>query len=116
ALLQGIVTESPWLASDARFVLARALTDYQLGHVAEALAGLGERPQSAPALYLRALCLARTGQALRAAAAWQEVADRWADGPLADAARFAKANTFLAERDHRSAAAEMARVATKAHD
>ena len=116
ALLQGIATDSPWLARDARFVLARAIASLQMGQVAEALGVLGDRPQSAPALYLRALALARTGRALQAAAAWQEVADRWPDGPLADAARFAKANTFLAARDYRSAASEMARVASRAND
>ena len=116
ALLQGIATDSPWLVKDSRFALARALTDLEAGQAATALAVLGDRPQSAPALYLRALALARTGRALPAAAAWQEVADRWADGPLADPARFAKANTFLAARDYRSAASEMARVASLARD
>ena len=115
-LLQGIATDSPWLVQDKRYVLARALADFQMGQVAEALAAIGDKPASAGALYLRALCLARNGQALRAAAAWQEVADRWPDEPIADHARFAKANTFLAARDYRSAAAEMARVATKAKD
>jgi len=116
ALLEGIATDSPWLVQERRYVLARALADYQTDRIADALAALGERPQTAPALYLRALCLARNGQTLRAAAAWQEVADRWSDGPLADAARFAKANTFLGARDYRSAASEMARVAAKAKD
>ena len=116
ALLENLATDSPWLVQDRRYVLARALADYQTDRIADALAALGDRPQTAPALYLRALCLARNGQSLRAAAAWQEVADRWSDGPLADAARFAKANTFLAARDYRSAASEMARVAAKAKD
>jgi TolA-binding protein len=116
ALLQGIATDSPWLVQDRRYALARALASLDMGQVAEALATLGDRPQTAPALYLRGLALARSGQALKAAAAWQEVADRWSDGPLADAARFAKANTFLAAKDYRSAAAEMARVAAKAKD
>jgi TolA-binding protein len=115
-LLQGIATDSPWLLKDGRYVLARALADLQMGQLAGALATLGDRPQTAPALYLRALALARSGQALKAAAAWQEVADRWSGGPLADPARFAKANTFLVARDYRSAAAEMARVAANAND
>ena len=115
-LLEGIATDSPWLIQDRRYVLARALADLELGHAADALATLGDRPQTASALYLRALALARSGQPLKAAAAWQEVADRWSDGPLADPARFAKANTFLAARDYRSAASEMARVVAKAND
>src|SRR5262249_9243613 len=115
-VLQRLAAVETWMTSEPRFVLASALADFQTGQVADALAVLGERPQSAPALYLRALCLAQNGQALKAAAAWQEAADRWGDGPLADAARFAKANTFLAARDYRSAASEMARVAARAKD
>src|SRR5262249_52831668 len=112
-LLQSLTTDAPWIAKHPRYVLARALADFQTNQIADALATLGERPQSAPALYLRALCLAKSGQALKAAAAWQEVADRWGDGPLADHARLAKANTFLSAKDYRSAAEEMARVATR---
>src|SRR6185369_5296827 len=33
-LLQGLATDSPWLIPDSRFVLARALTDFQVGQVA----------------------------------------------------------------------------------
>jgi TolA-binding protein len=116
ALLEALYVDAPWMAADRRYVLGRALADFQSGRFAEAVATLGERPQSAPALYLRALALSRSGQTLKAAAAWQEVADRWPSGPLADHARLAKANAFLGARDYRSAAQEMARVAIGAKD
>ncbi len=115
-LLAKLAAASPWMVKNQRYVLARALTQMQSGRLPEALATLGDRPQSGPAIYLRGICLARNGQLLKAAAAWQEVAERWSQGPLADHARLAKANTFLAARDYRSAAEEMARVAERAKD
>jgi TolA-binding protein len=115
-LLNHLATDSPWIVTEQRYVLASALAHLMAGRETLALEVLGERPTSAPALYLRGLCLARLGQLLKAAAAWQEVAERWSQGPLAEHARLAKANTFLTARDYRSAAEEMARVAARVKD
>jgi TolA-binding protein len=115
-LLNHLATDSPWIVKQERYILANAMAHLQAGRETLALSVLGDRPQSAPGVYLKGMCLARAGQLLRAAAAWQEVADRWHDSPLADHARLAKANMYLAARDYRSAAEEMARVAERAHD
>ena len=114
--LARLATAWPWLARDPRTVLARALALHQSGKHGDAIAVLGESPASAPALYLRGLCLVRNGQLLKAAAAFQTVAERWSQGPLADAARLAKANTFLTAGDARSAAEEFTRVAGQVRD
>ena len=115
-LLNHLATDAPWIVKEQRYVLASALAHLMSGRETLALAVLGDRPTTAPALYLRGLCLSRMGQQLKAAAAWQEVAERWSQGPLADHARLAKANTFLTARDYRSAAEEMARVADRAKE
>ena len=90
--------------NDARHALARAAALYLGGAPQRAIASLGPKPDGAAASYLLGLCHASTGSLLRAAAAFQEVADRWPSSPLADAARLAKANAFLMARDDRSAA------------
>ncbi len=114
--LAALAVSHPWIARDARFTLARATAAWQAGQPAEALALLGPRPTGAPALYLRALCLERQGSLLKAAAAFQEVAERHATSALRDPALLGKAGTFLAARDHRSAAEEFARVAQRVRD
>ena len=114
--LNHLAIDAPWIAKEQRYVIANALAHLMAGRESLALEALGERPQSAPALYLRGMCLARAGQLLKAAAAWQEVAERWSQGPLADHARLAKANTFLSARDYRSASEELARVAARVKD
>jgi TolA-binding protein len=115
-LLAPLAASSPWLARTPRFTLAQALAHYESGRDSLALAVIGEKPQEPAAVYLRALCLARRGRPLQSAAAFQQVAERSGDGALADAARLAKANTFLTARDARSAAEEFTRVAARATD
>jgi TolA-binding protein len=114
--LVALGVSAPWLAKDARFRLAQATAAFQSDHAADALALLGARPEGSAALYLKGLCLQKQGTLLKAAATFQEVAERDPDGPLRDAALFAKANTFLVARDHRSAAEEFARVSARVHD
>src|SRR5262249_13611640 len=82
----------------------------------DALALLGDRPTNPSALYVRALCLSAQGQRLKAAAAFQEAGERFGDSPLADYARLAKANTFLASNDPKSSCEEFSRVAARAKD
>ncbi|MEO5989026.1 MAG: tetratricopeptide repeat protein [Candidatus Eisenbacteria bacterium] len=114
-LLAALSVSSPWLAGEARFTLARATALHLSGKNTEALALLGPHPEGA-AGYLRALCLAQDGQLLKAAGAFQDVGERTGQSALADHARLAKANTFLAARDYRSACEEFARVAARATD
>ncbi len=115
-LLAGLQTAHPWVEKDSRFVMARATAAYLSGHPDEALAALGAKPTGAAALYLKALCLEAQGSLLKAAAAFQEVAERHGASPLRDHALLGKANAFLEARDYRSAGEELARVATRATD
>jgi TolA-binding protein len=115
-LLTTLAAGYPWLTHDARFTLAQATAAWQVGRPADALAVLGKEPGGATALYLRALCLQKQGSLLKAAAAFQQVAERYPESPLRDPALLAKANTFLIAHDHRSAAEEFARVSARTRD
>jgi TolA-binding protein len=105
-----------WYANDPRVVLAQATVLYQRNKPAEALAMLGPKPAGVAAIYLRALCLKSSGSLLKAAAGFQDVADRYPDSGLRDYALLAKANAFLQAKDYRSAAQEFARAAEKVQD
>ncbi len=115
-LLAQVGKTAPWMTVRPRFRLAQALANHELGRDSVAVAILGDAPRNPLELHLRAICLVRMGRPLQAAAAFQQVAERMGDGPLADAARLAKANTFLMARDWRSASEEFARVAARATD
>src|SRR5439155_717227 len=108
--LAALTASAPWMAADARCALARAATLYLGQRPAEALAALGPRPAGEAALYLSAACQAASGSLLRAAASFQDLAERYPASSLKDPALFAKANTFLRARDDKSAASEFARV------
>jgi TolA-binding protein len=110
-MLDRLAKSHAWIRSHASFVLARASAAYVAGRPADALEALGPRPEGARAAYLRGLCLTAQGSLLKAAAAFQEAAERDPATPLRDQALYAKANTFLLARDFRSAAGEFARVA-----
>src|SRR5437899_9808831 len=120
--LAGLVARSPWMQADARVVLARALAAYLDHRPADALARLGPAPASAGAIYLGALCQQALGARLKAAAGFQQAAERVADpstpgeSSLRDHALLAKANAFLTAHDDRSAAEEFARVAARVDD
>jgi TolA-binding protein len=115
-MLTALAASHPWMAQDARFTLARATAAYLGGKPVDALAALGAKPTGAAAVYLKALCLQSQGSLLKAAAAYQETAERYGDSPLRDPAWLGKANTFLLAGDYRSAAEEFARVAARAND
>jgi TolA-binding protein len=108
--LVALAGAEPHLAQDPRVVLARAFAAYRNGRAADALALLGPALTGAEAAYVRGLCHASRGDLIRAAAAFQEVAERSPDSPLRDPALFAKANAFLQARAYRGAAEEFARV------
>ena len=114
--LAALVTASPELATDPRVVLARATSAYRGARPAEALSLLGSSGGDDRAVYLRGLCHVAQGNLLRAAASFQEVADRSPDSPLHDSALFAKANAFLQSRAYRSAADEFARARDRMQD
>ena len=114
-LLASLVTAAPWAEKDARVGLARATAAYLAGRPAEAASRLGTT-NSSSATYLRGLCYTAQGNLLKAAASFQEVADRDPNSPLRDPALFAKANAFLSSRAFRSAAEEFARLRPILHD
>ena len=114
--LAALTASRTWYATDSRVKMAQATILYQRGKPAEALAMLGPKPEGASAIYLRALCLLGSGSLLRAAAAFQDVADRYPDSSLRDAALLAKADAFLSAKDYRSAAEEFARAAERVRD
>jgi TolA-binding protein len=114
--LAALTAARAWYATDARVMLAQATALYQRGKSAEALATLGPKPAGAAATYLRALCYRGSGSLLKAAAAFQDVADRYPDSNLRDYALLAKADAFLKAKDYRSAAEEFARAAEKVTD
>jgi TolA-binding protein len=101
--LAALIATRPWYANDPRATLAQATVLYQRGKPTEALAMLGAKPAGAAAVYLRALCLRNTGSLLKAAASFQDVADRYPDSNLRDYALLAKADAFLKAKDYRSA-------------
>ena len=111
--LTELTSRAAWITSDPRTRLADAMLLHAEGRADEALARLGERPDDVAAMYLSALCHAAVGARLKSAAAFQDVATRWPDSPLADHARLAKADVFLTAGDPRSAAQAFDRVAER---
>jgi len=114
--LAALTAARPWYGSDPRATLAQATALYLRNKPADALVALGPKPLGAPGVYLKALCLRSTGSLLRAAAAFQDVADRYPDSKLRDYALLAKADAFLKAKDYRSAAEEFARASAKAQN
>jgi len=112
-MLDKLGTASPWMRTMPTYVLARATASYAGGKYAEAIDLLGPKPEGARGAYLRGLCLEQQGSLLKAAAAFQDAAERLPRTAITDHALYAKANTFLLARDFRSASGEFARVATR---
>ena len=110
--LAALVAASPYLEKDSRVSLARATAAYLAANPTEALSRLGTGAD-ASAIYLRGLCFAAQGSQLKAAASFQEVADRHPHSPLRDLALFAKADAFLRSRAYRSAAEEFTSVRSR---
>ena len=102
---------SPWLANDARVALAEGTVAFLQGRYAEVtVEPTGTRLDPA-CVYLRALADEASGKPLKAAARYQEVADRYDDPRLRDVARLAKANVFFKSGAYASAAEEFTKVA-----
>src|SRR5260221_183999 len=114
--VDGPDARAPWLTSDPRARPAGAFAALLGNRPGDAVAAIGDHPQQPAAAYVRALALRRQGALLKAAAGFQDVADRWPDSPLRDAARFAEADAFLAAHQDKSASEEFARVAARAQD
>jgi TolA-binding protein len=111
-----LTASAPWFSADPRVTLARATALALDQKPAEALGALGPTHKGAAATYLYALCQSASGSLLRAAAAFQEVADRYPGTPLRDPALLGKANAFLAAKDYRSAASEFTRISGLIND
>jgi TolA-binding protein len=116
-LVDAIGETAPWSASDARVVLARAVLLHASGDADACLVELANMPKpTAASTYLTALSYDAQGNVLKAAAAFQEVYERYPDTPLRDRALYAKANTFLNGGAYRSAAEEFATVTSISQD
>jgi TolA-binding protein len=115
-LFTALVTASPYVEKDPRVVLGRATSAYLNGDPAAALTLLEHGNGDDRAIYLRGLCEVARGNLLRAAASYQEVADRYPDSPLHDAALFAKANAFLQSHAYQSAADDFTRARERMKD
>lgn len=109
--LKDLAATDGWMRDDHRFVLAVATAAYLDGRAGEALTMLDRGGDGAAEVYLRALCLSAKGEVLKAAAKFQEAAERFPDSPIRDHALLAKANTFLHGGAYKSAAEEFSRVA-----
>ena len=117
AMLEKLEAEAAWTRGTQSVVLAHATLLYVQGDHAACLEELALAPApSAVSTYLRALSYDAMDEVLRAAAAYQEVYERYPDSVLRDRALYAKANTFLNGGAYRSAAEEFARVVEISQD
>ena len=114
--LNALRDEFIWMEDDPRVALLAATIAYHHGSLDKAITFLGETQTTAASVYLRAMCLDANGDALRAAAAYQDVTTRFPNSGLADEAMLAKAGIFLASGAYRSAAEEYAQAAANATD
>lgn len=111
AARERLLRDASWMNGDSRVDIALATAQLLGGESAaaqERLAGTGDAPA---AIFLRGLALQQQGQALPAAARFQELVQKHPGSPLADWARLAKADVFLRSGAHASAAEEMGRAA-----
>jgi TolA-binding protein len=109
-LLETLAERHRWMENDPRVVLARSVVAYLEGRPGDVVTALREAPDGPAATYLRAMAFEAQGASLKAAALYQEVAERYPRSTLHDPAMLAKANIFLATGAYRSAAEEMQRV------
>ena len=117
ALLEELANFYPWSQNDPRVALAHSTIALLEGRYSDAL---GAKPTGAStdaaAIYLRALAEEASGNMLKAAAKYQEVAERYPHSGLRDQAMLGKANIFLASAAYKSAVEEFKRVADTATD
>lgn len=110
AELDKLEADYPHMNADRRVLLAKATIDYLKGFPAKADSLLGDDPQTAAAVHLRALCYEARGKMLKAASWYQRVYERFPGSPLRDYAMLAKANIFLMSKAYKSAVDEFSRV------
>jgi TolA-binding protein len=116
ALIEEARKRYPWVGGDPRLELAASTVAFVEGRYQDVTIEPKGSPLDAACVYLRALSEQASGQALRAAARFQEVADRYDDPRLEDVARLAKANVFLKSGAYASAAEEFTRVVDAVHN
>jgi TolA-binding protein len=112
--LEQLTSSFPWMEKDPRTILLIATVAHLEERPADALAVLTGEITGAAATYLRALCYEAEGAPLKAAAQYQEVAERYPDSTLRDHAMQAKANIFMTSGVYRSATEEFALVVEEA--
>ncbi len=112
-LLETLAAKHRWMEKDPRVILARSVVAYLDERFEDVITTLYEAPDGPAKTYLRAMAFEAQGAALKAAALYQEVAERYPRSTLHDPAMLAKANIFLASGAYRSAAEEMKRVVEK---
>jgi len=112
--LYTLAENDPWITRDQRYVLGMATAAYLQDDPDRALALVRTDSDDPGAVFVRALAYLEKGDNLKAAAAFQEVSDRFPLSPLHDQALLAKANTFLASNAYRSSAEEFGRVVERA--
>lgn len=115
-ILDAAEARSPWVANDPRAALARATLAFLDGRLDQATLATTGSPVDDAVVYLNALVLAQRGEALKAAARFQELVERYPESRLRDRAMLAKADVFLESKAYRSAAEEFGRVAETASD
>jgi TolA-binding protein len=113
-ILVELKTRFPFMEANPRTTLAEATIAYLQNRPQDALALLGNSNNDVEAHYLRALCFEASGDALKAAARYQEIAERFPHSVLRDRAMLAKANIFLRSAAYQSAAEEFDRTVEKA--
>jgi len=102
----------PWIAADPRVALTEATVAFLEGRYGDVTVEPTGSPLDPACVYLRALADEANGVPLKAAARYQDVADRYGDPRLRDVARLAKANVFFKSGAYASAAEEFAKVVT----
>jgi len=115
--LANLERNQSWITVDPRFQLGKAVAAYLQDRYDEALQVVAaSSPDDPGLLYVKGLAHRDRNDNLKAAAAFQEVSDRFPHSPLHDHALLAKANTFMSSGAYRSAAEEFGRVTDRAHD
>jgi TolA-binding protein len=116
ALLEELANFYPWSQGDPRVALAQSTIALREGRYSDVTVKPTGASTDAAAIYLRALAEEASGNMLKAAAKYQEVAERYPHSGLRDHAMLGKANIFLSSAAYKSAVEEFARVAEATTD
>lgn len=115
-MLNQCTKQYPWTVKDPRADLASSTIAFMQKRYKDVTVQPSGSPLDAACVYLQALTDEATGNPLKAAAKYQEVATRYNDPRLGDVARLAKANVYLKSKAYKSAVEEFASVVDAVHD